>query len=562
MPLISLAAGVDPRAAIFTSPDLKAPQASEIDTMTLLLESSASANAPDSVGDAPLWWAMSRPNPRAVQLLVSHGAVWPVEPENCRRFVYLLQRVTQRSLLKEIASALWPLLAEAEQQSSERGGLLGVAMAAGAVPLWLRLLGPGAVAASKEAAHRIHSGGDKSIVDEAAVAVSLLVSGPKAGPLETETKRAIGKENWLELEKNAASALLLKELRGAHEDDRDVDLDLVKMLLKKGASANTSQQASHLFKMDWDEEDYTPLVLLANACSLSSPSAASVVQLLVDHKADVEQVDIDGDNALAWAVMKQNSAVVEALVKFGAPLGPSLVEEEGSPLAAVIHPALLRPIASALGPTIRTALEDFPSPPLWLLVQFGTPEAVGNVLSKGTQPVRAAEVEALLRRRVQGGGLSGGALGGGSREDMRVASELKAAAIREAVANGGAEGPEAATRFWKTLLAEAATTLLRQEVEGAFDGTFSIDLGFVEALLSAGAEPNLQVSVGEDGDEAEEEDSEVDLGEDVGEEEEEEDEEEDDLEEEEEEHESSQAEGGDLESDADNSTTSPRREVV
>lgn len=529
VPLVALAAGTD----------MRPQQGAEMKAMKLLLEASASANAPDSVGDTPLWWAMSRPNPQAVQLLVSHGAVWPAEPENCRRFVYLLQRVTQRSTLRDIASALSPLLADAERHKEERSGLLGLAMAAGAVPLWLRLLGPGAASASREAAVKAGNGDDQA-VDEAAAAVALLLGGSTATPLEVEVRRCSGEKAWKELEQSAATALLLKELRGAHEYDRDLDLDLIKMLLRKGANANASQQSASLFRREWEEEDYTPLVLLANACGVPAASAAAAVEMLVEYMADVEQVDSDGDNALAWAVMKQNAPVVEALVKAGATLGQSLVEEEGSPLAVVTHPAMLRPIAEALGPTIRTVLEDFPSPPLWLLVQFGTPEAVMAVLSQGTPHIVAADVEALLRRRTQGGGLVGGALGGGSPEDLEVATVLRAAAIRQHAGPG--QPPEAAARLWKTLLSDAATALLRQEVEGAFDGTFSLDLGFVEALLASGAEPNLQVAVGEeeeevdedsDGEFMEEEDAveeeeEEDLDLDLEEEEEEEEEDEDD----------------------------------
>mmetsp|Transcript_124092 Transcript_124092/g.397113 ORF Transcript_124092/g.397113 Transcript_124092/m.397113 type:complete len:1364 (+) Transcript_124092:73-4164(+) len=521
VPVLALAAGTDPRQQ----------SGAEISALKMLLEASASPNMPDGGGDPPLWWAISRPNRAAIEVLLTHGATWP---SDCRRFAHLLQRISDRRALAGVVEALAPILLTVEG--------LGTS-----VPLWLRFLGPGGAAAAREGAAALAGGqrGPRSL-DEVAVSMSLLLDRPSGDAsssgcdlLAKEVKAAAGAEVWESLEKNASTALLLKELRGAHLDDRDLDLELVQMLLRRGADVNASQQSvrSGAFQREWGEEDFTPLVLLANASEVSAASAASAVKLLVESMADIEKADADGDTALTWAVMKHNVPVVQALCEAGATLGQSLVEEEGSPLAAVSHPAVLRPIAAVLAPRIRATLEDFPSPPLWLVVQFGTPQALRKLLQQPEAPtVSAVEVEALLRRRLQGGGLTDGSRGGGTLEDVQVATELRSAAVQQQAAGAAASAssageppggePETAAQLWKSLLADAATALLRQEVEGAFEGSFALDLGFVEALLSLGAEPNLQVVVGEEVDdegdedsdlefeEAEEEDEELDEGED------------------------------------------------
>jgi len=491
VPLIALAAGSDPRCQ----------EGAEADLLRLLLDSAASPNAPDGAGDTPLWWALSRPNAGMVRTLVERGAEWPWNQDaSSRRIAGLIQRISDRAALREVISALGPLLAVGS--SGDRS-----------MPLWLRLVSPHADLSKEESASELLAEG---FVDEASVAISMFMgrfgdtSLPEGGRLEREVRRVAGDKAWERLASSAATSLLLKELRSVHAYERELDLEFVMELLRHGALVNASQQSSRLFQREWGDEDYTPLVLLANAVGATDSAVTEAVRLLLRHRADMEKADADGDTALAWAVMKQNVPAVEALSNAGAKLAPSLVVDDGSPLAIVGHPSLLRPIAASLGPMIRTTLEGFPSPPLWLVVQFGSPQVLRALLTQEDAPtVTTADVEALLRRRTQGGGFSSGAKGGGSMEDLQVASCLRVAAISQS-AGGESLEPEASARLWKSLIAEAATALLRREVEGAFEGSFVVDLGYVEALLASGADADLQVAVGEELDEeVEEEDSEL-----------------------------------------------------
>lgn len=499
VPLVALAAGADPRAH----------GGSEVQVLKLLLESAASPVTPDDRGDPPLWWAISRPNVDVVRELVRQGANFPALPmlsENGRRLAFLLQRVGDRKTLASILRVFSPLFAKQSASSS-------------CDPVWLRLLGPNAAVAAKEGATAFVAGdwGPRSI-DEVAVSLSLVLSDgadPAAqdihGLIEKEMKAAAGGKMWEDLERGTVTALLLKEFRSAHIDDRNIDIEWIRLLLKKGALVNATQQTVRYnsFHREWGDEDFTPLVLLANASEVAPEDAKTAVELLVEHKADVNCPDSDGDTALTWAVMKNNAPVVEALAEAGASLGQSLVEEDGSPLAAVAHPEILRSFAKVLGPKMRVTLNDFPSPPLWLVVQFGTPRALRRLLrQEDCPPVGQPEVEALLRRRVQGGGLASGILGGGNLEDLQIAAELRNALVLEASGDGENPSWDESARLWREMLSQGATGLLRQEVEGAFEGSFVVDVGFVEALLAMGAEPNLQVVIHN-----EEDDSELDLDE-------------------------------------------------
>lgn len=328
---------------------------------------------------------------------------------------------------------------------------------------------------------------------------------------EAEARTQGCTDAWTQLLARTSTALLLKELRGTHFDDRELDVELVRELLKYSADVNAGQNSvsSLAFAIDWGEEDFTPLVLLANASQISTEAATTVVQLLLENRADVEHADDDGDTALTWAVIKNNLPVVQALASAGACLGMSLVEEEASPLAALSHPALLIPLAEALGPKIRSTLEDFPSPPLWLVVQFGTLQALKTLLGdpEDRPEVDTLAVEALLRRRLQRGGFDGGALDIFCDEDKEVAMTL-----RSAVAGADQADQLADEATWRQMLSDAATGLLRQEIEGAYEGTFELDLPFVRALLATGADPNLQVigddDLDEDADDDEDEDAE------------------------------------------------------
>jgi len=241
--------------------------------------------------------------------------------------------------------------------------------------------------------------------------------------------------------------------------------------------------------------------------------------MLIQHRADIDSVDEDGDNALAWAVMKQNANMVEALVQHGSSLSQSLLEEE-SPLAAVVHPELLSRIAPALEPLVVESIRDVSSsPPIWVLVQFCSAEAVRSALR--LQQDSAAEsgaVEALLRRRVQAGYLRQPAPEDAACKDLQTVGEPVVAAgscpeieeieaeLRRCVPVDG----------WASLVAGAATRQLRREVEGAIEGSFDVDLNFVEALLQTwGADPNLRVEADElpeEDDDIDDEDDEEGLG--------------------------------------------------
>mmetsp|Transcript_59680 Transcript_59680/g.105836 ORF Transcript_59680/g.105836 Transcript_59680/m.105836 type:complete len:328 (-) Transcript_59680:91-1074(-) len=297
-------------------------------------------------------------------------------------------------------------------------------------------------------------------------------------------------------------------------------------------------------------------MLLSCSRSLAPASTHAAVRLLLKYRAEVDLVDEDGDNALAWAVMRQSPAMVEALVHAGSCLSQSLVDD-ASYLEAISHPELLHRITAPILPLFQRFLMGLQKPPLWALVQFGSVEDVCAALRNEHVVIDAGVVEAFLRRQVQNGAVGVECLArhrrleAGSSVIEATAFVKEADEIRAILQQAAATVPQGET--WQGLEAEAANHLLRHEVGGAIQGKYDLDLSLVTSLLDLRADPNLQVQVddvedGEDDEEEEDVEEEDDEEEDEEDEEDLEDEEEEDDEEEEEDEEEAVSEEEDISS--------------
>jgi len=555
MPLVSMVAGSD----------VQVHGSSLASCLELLLRANASANTADNEGDPPLWWALRRPTVVAVELLMQHGAQWPSNHAASDRAARQLQDVTRPNVLRRIACALAQSLKKMTLVQQGHSG----ATLSNQLPLWLRLLPIIVQEAGTHHFLRRYARPElpsfaAQQVDELAAAMTLLMASGcrlegtprRVSSIQAELCKAVGVGKWNELLVQASTALVLKEVRSAHEEDRDLNLELLEHLLDSRADPNARQQSVSLFQEYWGQEDYTPLMLLSCSRSLAPASTHAAVRLLLKYRAEVDLVDEDGDNALAWAVMRQSPAMVEALVHAGSCLSQSLVDD-ASYLEAISHPELLHRITAPILPLFQRFLMGLQKPPLWALVQFGSVEDVCAALRNEHVVIDAGVVEAFLRRQVQNGAVGVECLArhrrleAGSSVIEATAFVKEADEIRAILQLAAATVPQGET--WQGLEAEAANHLLRHEVGGAIQGKYDLDLSLVTSLLDLRADPNLQVQVddvedGEDDEEEEDVEEEDDEEEDEEDEEDLEDEEEEDDEEEEEDEEEAVSEEEDISS--------------
>ncbi|MDZ4815920.1 MAG: ankyrin repeat domain-containing protein [Verrucomicrobiota bacterium] len=99
----------------------------------------------------------------------------------------------------------------------------------------------------------------------------------------------------LELEDKSGRTPLLWSIINDHRE-------ITNLLLKHGASVNTAT----------GNQRFTPM----HAAAINN--RASAIELLTQHKAEIDPVDINGRTPLAWAAFKGSSNAVTTLLKYGA----------------------------------------------------------------------------------------------------------------------------------------------------------------------------------------------------------------------------------------------------
>jgi len=273
--------------------------------------------------------------------------------------------------------------------------------------------------------------------------------------------------------KEAATALLLMEMKCCYNFERDPDISALRALLE-GAGADPNATASSLGSQVFEkcaricdsvaeESEYRfPLFTLAVNTYCSPEGAEAAIELMLKHGADLDQVDDDGDTALTVSFMKENIAVAESLIRHGADI--SSAADAWETYQAWEHPPHLRRLAAAL----RGRTEDVWTPRQRLLLGLSAADEVPEMVGHFEDCEEAARALLLARGHC------------GPRHPTLDALE---AALRETW--GEEEFDQACLR--------AATSSMRAEVSGALEGMWRLDCDFALQLLSAGADASARV---------------------------------------------------------------------
>ncbi|CAE7401998.1 rnf217 [Symbiodinium pilosum] len=294
-------------------------------------------------------------------------------------------------------------------------------------------------------------------------------------------QRKCGEEEFSRLQTEAATRRLLQELREAFDDQRDVDLAIVRSSLELNADPNAQEEEAE-DGPDFQEGSYSlsALQLLVTNLHVSSDSMQTAVAALVESKAQVN-ADVGNDTPLLSALQSRCVPGVEALCQHGAKVSSDCLDE-------------LKTISSS---KVRHALEDVLQPligkdkrlrcPLWMWVQLGAVSAAEALVRNAShdEEIDVDVLVALQRCR------------GGHSQKAEITSLLQEHLGEEE---------------FKRLEASGATRRLLMELREAHTEEREPELDIVCEALAQGANPNAQEEDEEETDEEEGEDEEDEGG--------------------------------------------------
>lgn len=226
------------------------------------------------------------------------------------------------------------------------------------------------------------------------------------------------------------------------------------------------------FSDDGSDEDVSEAQTMMNLVAMNSRAAeesvTTVVQALVNARADVNQSGVEAPVPLLLAVQCRHAAAVAALCEHGARVTPEILEE----VKTISHEASRHRIEELLRPQVQG--DPNMKLPLWVWVQAGSAPAVEALLRNAAHEEVVGEDVLIALHRTHA-----------DEENRRKMVGL----VRERVGE---------TRF-QELESSAATRRLLLELRQAHDEERDADLGLVREALRLGADADAR----EEGDEDE-----------------------------------------------------------
>jgi len=341
-----------------------------VDTLAAARADVNLAVAPTGESQSPLLLAVRSRHPAAVTALCEHGA--QLSPEVLEE----TRMVSSDAQRKRIEAALAP---QAMGNSSMK------------LPLWAWVQTGSCAAVDALLRNSAH---DDVVGCDVVAALKGGQGGDEDRRQMADLVRAhIGEERFQELEISAATRGLLLELRQALDDEREIEVPIVKRMVMLRADVNAREQNDGMDDHVEQGLGLAPLSLLAMNARASASSISESVDALMRAAADV---NIDSDEAgppLLAALRHRNTAAVEMFAQ--AP-GTNFVPEMLDELKTLSEPSRRHKFEDTVRPLLcrgaRCRL------PLWLWVQEGAASAVEALLQR-SEPVDEDVVVALHRCR-------------------------------------------------------------------------------------------------------------------------------------------------------------------
>eukprot|EP00928_Gymnodinium_smaydae_P031276 TRINITY_DN22_c0_g3_i1.p1 TRINITY_DN22_c0_g3~~TRINITY_DN22_c0_g3_i1.p1 ORF type:complete len:1433 (-),score=369.84 TRINITY_DN22_c0_g3_i1:79-4377(-) len=295
-------------------------------------------------------------------------------------------------------------------------------------------------------------------------------SGEEASKLQISmrVKEQVGEETFDRLQVSAATSRLLQELRQGYEEERSIDVRLIRDCLASGADPNAREEE--------DDDGYgdegsrlgiTALGLLAMNCQASGESISSGVEALLAARADVNLESDELSTPLQAALQHRNVAAIGAFCRAPVRFTPELLDEART----VSEPSRRRQVEELLQPIVRGHGDR--ELPLWVRVQAGDIAAVQTMLEAATEGPSLVDTDAVVAlQRFRG-----------------------CPSVRQQL-DSLLRGALGSVEFGR-MQASAATWRLVQELREAYDDQRSVVLELVLEALTAGADPNAHEDAGD-----------------------------------------------------------------
>lgn len=270
-----------------------------------------------------------------------------------------------------------------------------------------------------------------------------------------------GEDEFKKLQVSAATRRMLLELRQSHDEERDIDVAIIREALTSGADANAREEGED----DDDEAEggygLAGLSLLAMNCRASPESVTSCVEVMLEFTADVNIESDEASSPLLAALRQRNMAAVSVLCRSGAKFSAELLDE----VKTLSESSRRNQVEDHLRPLIRSNFKR--RLPLWLWVQEGTVPAVAALLQNTAhdEEVDVDTLVALQRCR------------GDAEAQQQILEHLRRHV-------GSAE--------FSRLSARAATRRLLQELREAHDDMRDVSLEVMRETIGQGADANAQ----------------------------------------------------------------------
>jgi len=307
--------------------------------------------------------------------------------------------------------------------------------------------------------------------------------------IEKKITKTCGKKEFQEHRKEAATALLLEELREAWETDREINVELVEEALKMGANLRVREEPNDdSDDEDEDDEDsYLPLELVALHTKVGQKeSTKKVIEMMVREggRSLLDFSDEESDNTLGLAIKMGNFSVVQILIEQGAEITDKTWKEchylfGSDDILPTLHLLYDR------------AVERKEKIPLWLLLRLKKWD--DGTDGTWTPPVESTVDEAPYVRKM----LSTCVIWPPPQEEEgRVQYEKDLAMVRK-IAKEAYDGmPETDNaRSFEDAVKRSATHILLNELSRCYlqKNQFKFpDIDRVRMLLNYGADPNVK----------------------------------------------------------------------
>jgi len=273
--------------------------------------------------------------------------------------------------------------------------------------------------------------------------------------IEARIREHVGDDAFNKLQLRAATTRLISELRQACDEERDVDVALVRETLALGADPNAREESEAAN----GRSGLSGLALLAMNCSGSAESVQDGIKELIGARADVNIESDEASTPLSLALQHRNMPAVASICQGVVKFTPDLLDE----VKTISEPSRRHHVEDLISPVVRGNAQR--RLPLWVWVQEGNASAVQALLRNVAHDgqIDTDVVVALQRCR------------GDETAQQRIAGMIQ-----------NVVGDEEFDRLQKA----AATRCLLQELREAYDEQRGFSVDVIKATLNLGANPN------------------------------------------------------------------------